>query len=293
MMNRGTKIILWVGFIAYGLALFSALTFYRLPADRVLSRLADRMTHGKILLSTGKTSSSLWKGHHLEDLKWTIQAGGSVVTEHMESLIFSPDLLGLLKGYVPVKVKGTLGGGSFQGSAGASMVRWLNRGYANFEAKEIGLEDLAVLKLIAHRAIHGKMKGKVELHGALTDLKGISGQGTMVITDGAVDVRADGYGIDSLPFARLNLPFSVEKGVADLKGGDIVGPLFRGDLEGQIGLHQDLGASLLQVTARIRPAKTSQGKEAKGYQALGDSSVVLRLHGTVAKPVISWTGAFQ
>lgn len=293
MMNRRTKIVLWVGFVIYGLALFSALTFCRLPADRILSRFVETMTDGKVLISSGKTSSSLWEGHRLEDLTWTIQAGNSVVIERMESLTLSPDLLGLLRGYVPVKVKGALGGGSFQGSAGVSVIRGLDRGYANFEAKEIRLEDLPILKVLAHRAIQGKLNGQVELYGVLTNLREINGQGMVVVTDGAVDVRADGLGIGSLPFTRLTLPFSISKGVADLKGGEIAGPLFGGDLEGEIRLHQDLSASLLQVTARIRPARPSQDKEAIGLPALGDRPMVLQLQGTVAKPVISWTGAFQ
>lgn len=292
-MNKRSKTILWVGFFLYGLALFLLLSFYRLPVDRILSGFVKNMSSGKILLSAGNVSSSLWKGHEMEDLTWSIQAGDTAATERMQSLTLSLHFLRLFRGYVPVKVKGRVAGGFFQGVAGVSIFRGLNKGYLDLQVQEIRLEELSALKLLSQRAIRGKLKAQTEVYGALSDLREISGRVTMIVTDGAVHVGDDELGIDSLPFASLTLPFSVSNGVADLKGGVIEGPLFGGDLEGRIRLHHDFNASPLQVTARIRPANPSQGMEAGSLPVLGDRPMVVELQGTVAKPVVSWAGAFQ
>ena len=43
-MKTRHKIFLWLGFIVYGLALFAVLTFYRLPADKILSKAVETAT---------------------------------------------------------------------------------------------------------------------------------------------------------------------------------------------------------------------------------------------------------
>jgi type II secretion system protein N len=292
-MKTSTRIILWVGIIVYGLALFFALTFYRLPAERILTETVERVSDGKMLLSVGKASSSVWKGHHLEDLTWTLHSGDSVVVERMSSLILSTSFLRILQGYVPVRLKGALAKGSFQISAGISMFRGLNKGFANIEAAGIELGELGALSLFAQRQIKGKLRGQADLHGSLKDLRKIHGQGTFFVEDGAVELKAEGFGIKTLSFAKLTLPLFVKDAVADLKGGEIAGPLFAGDFEGQIRLQQNLQASPVQVKARIRPAPSFQDKQAGKLPPGGDRPMVIQLQGTLARPVISWTGAFQ
>ena len=157
--ENANQVILWLGLIVYGLGLFAALTFYRLPADRILSRAVEGMSDGKILVSVEKISSSIWKGHHLENLTWTIQSEDFVAVEPMAHLTLSPGFLRLLQGYVPLCLKGALAGGSFEISMGISMLRGLNKGYANIEAAGIRLEDLKGLRLFAQREIKGKVTG--------------------------------------------------------------------------------------------------------------------------------------
>lgn len=290
-MKISTKIILLIGLIVYGLVLFLALTFYRLPADKILSGTLDRMTHGKILLSVEKRSSSLWKGHLLEGLTWTIASGTSEVVESMESLTLSPNLLRLFQGYVPINMKGVIAKGSFEASVGISMLRGLRKGYASLEALGIELENLAVLNRLAQREIKGKLKGQAELYGNLNDLMRTNGQGIIVVEDGAVDIKADVFGLRTLPFTKLTLPLIVKDGVTDLKGGEIRGPVFGGEFEGQIKLHHDFQASPIQVKARITPGQSSHDGQAGKSPVRGARPIVIELRGTIGSPIISWTGA--
>ena len=94
-MKRSTKIILWTGFLLYGLALFSVLTLYRLPADKILAKVLEAVTHGQVFVSAQRMSRSLWKGYRLEDLTWTVDSGGALISERMESLTLSPGFLKL------------------------------------------------------------------------------------------------------------------------------------------------------------------------------------------------------
>ena len=292
-MKTRTRVILWLALIVYGLGLFAALTFYRLPADRILSRAVERMSDGKMRLSTGKMTSSLWKGHHLENLTWTIQSEDFVVVEPMAHLTLSPAYLRLLQGYIPLFLKGALAGGSFEISMGVSMLRGLKKSFANIKAEGIRLEDLEALRLLAQRGIKGEVTGRANLSGSLHDPSKLSGQGMFTVLDGALDMKAEVFGIKTLPFARATLPFSVRNGTADINQGEIAGPLFEGDFEGRIGLHPDLQASTLQVIATIKPGLSLQEGQAGSLPALGARPIVIQLQGTVAAPVISWAGAFQ
>jgi type II secretion system protein N len=289
-MKTRTKIILWGGLFIYGLFLLLALTFYRLPADEILSAAIDRMTHGKILVSVEKRSSSLWRGHHLEGLTWTIYSGSSVIVEPMESLTMSPSLLRLFQGYVPINMKGVLAKGSFKLSAGISMIRGRNKGYVKLVASGIQLENLAVISSLAQREITGKLSGQADLYGVLNDFNSINGQGTIIVENGAVDIKADAFGLRTLPFQKITLPLTIKNGISDLKSGRIISPLFGGDLEGQIKLHQDFQDAPLQVKARIRPGPASHEGQAGKSPARRDRAFVIELQGTIGKPLISWTG---
>jgi type II secretion system protein N len=289
-MKTGAKITFSVGLFVYGLFLFSALTFYRLPADEILSAAINRATHGEILVTAEKSSSSLWKGHHLQNLKWTIDTGSSPVVEPMESLTLSPNLFRLFQGYLPINLRGVLAKGSFQGSAGISIFRGLNRSYASLEAHGIQLENLAVINSLAQREIKGKLRGKAHLYGTLKDPARINGRGTIIVEDGAMDMRADAFGLQTLPFEEITLPITVKNGIADLNGGEIKSPLFGGDLEGQVRLHQDFLASQLHLTARIRPGPSTQDGRTAGAPGRGSRVFVIELKGTIGKPLISWSG---
>lgn len=291
-MKTRTRIILWAGLLVYGLGLFSALTFYRLPADKILSRAIEEISGGKMHLSTGKMSSSLWKGHHLENLTWTIQLEDFVAVEPMAYLTLSTNFLRYFQGYVPLRLKGVLGRGAFDMSAGVSMFRGLDKAYAKIDAADILLGDLAALSRFAQRRIKGQVTGRAELSGSFHDLRKIIGQGTIVIEDGAMDMRAEVFGIKTLPFSKITIPFSLRNGAAEIKKGEIEGPLFGGDFEGQIGLHPDLQAGSLEVAATIRPGPSLQQGQVGNLPALKDRPILIQLQGTVAKPMISWTGAF-
>jgi type II secretion system protein N len=289
-MKTRTKIMFGAGLLFYGLILFVALTFYRLPVEEILSGAINRMTHGKVFLTAEKRSFSLWKGHRLERLTWTIYAGNSVVTEPMESLTLSPNLFRLFQGYVPVNMKGVLPEGSFKLSVGVSPLRGMSKGYATIETEGIQLETLSILKSLAQREIRGKLMGRFDFYGDLNDLARADGQGTVTIEDGALDVKADALGLHTLPFQRLVIPLTFKNGVADLRDGEIRSPLMTGDLEGQISLHQDLEASPLQLKARIRPGPPPPEGQAVRSPVRGRRPLVIELQGTLGSPLISWTG---
>jgi len=282
--------MLYVGFIVYGLALFSVLTFYRLPADKILSGTVESMTDGRVLVSSGKLSSTLWRGHHLEDLTGTIQSGNSVVVARMDYLTLSPNFLGLFQGYLPVNLKGKMAKGTFQMSAGISMVRGLDNGYASLEVVGIHLGDVEALSMLAQRQIKGKLTGRADLHGPLKELRKLKGRASILIEDGTVEARMDAFGFRAIPFLKLSLPLFVQDGVASLKEGRLTGPLFSGELEGRIRLLQDLELSPLQIRAAIRPGPSLAGEKGGNLPLSGDKPLVIRLEGTIGKPLFTFAG---
>jgi type II secretion system protein N len=286
IMKRSQKIILWLGLITYGLVLFAVLTFYRLPADKILSKAIDAATQGKVFVSAEKMSS-FWKGHRLENVTWSVQSGSALVSDRMESLTLSPRFLGLFQGYLPIEMEGILARGTFQFTTGISMIRGLSRGYANLTVFGIHLADLAAVNQTLQREIKGKLTGRAEFQGLLNEPSKLNGQATILIEDGALDTRMGAFGFGSIPFEKLSLPLTVRNGVASLKGGQLVGPVFTGEIEGQIRLLQNLQVSPLQITATMRPGSSHAGE--KGG-SLPDKPFVIQLEGTVGKPTFTMAG---
>jgi type II secretion system protein N len=289
-MKRSTKIILWAGFLLYGLALFSVLTLYRLPADKILAKVLETVTHGQVFVSAQRMSPSLWKGYRLKDLTWTVDSGGTLISERMESLTLSPSFLKLFLGYLPIEAEGVLGGGTFHMSAGVSMVHGAGKGYATLKAEGIRLEDLAVANFLMQRQMKGTLRGEADITGPLNDLRKVSGKGAIFVEDGSVETRLDLLGLKTIPFAKLTLPLTIRNGVATLKGGQIMGPLLTGDLEGQIRLQQDFRASPLQMTATIRPGPSFGDEQTGGPLIAKDRPLVVQLQGTLSRPLFSLAG---
>jgi len=287
-MTKGQKITLWLGLLVYGLALFAVLTFYRLPADRLLTKAVDAATGGKVHVSAEKVSASLWRGYRFENLTWTLQSGGAAAGVRMESLTLSPGFLGLVRGYLPVDAKGALAGGTFQISAGASMMRGLGKGYATVRAEGIDIEELGAFTRIVRREVKGRLTGQAEFYGALNELKKLNGRAGILFEDGSVDTRVEAFGIRTLPFERISLPLTVRNGVAILEGGQLAGPVLAGEFEGQIRLLPNLQVSPLQLTATVRPGPSLTGEG--GLPRSGDKPFVIQLKGTVGKPLFTLAG---
>jgi type II secretion system protein N len=289
-MKRRTKIFLWLGFLLYGLALFCLFSFYRLPADKILAKILETVTHGQVFVSAQRVSSSVWKGYRLEKLTWVVESGGTTISEKMESLTVAPSFLKLFLGYLPIEAEGPLAGGTIRINAGVSMVRGAAKGYASLEASGIRLEDLAVTSLLMQRQIKGKLRGEAEITGSLNDLRKVNGKGTVFVEDGSVETRLDFLGLKTISFSKLTLPLSIRNGVATIKGGQITGPLLTGDLQGRIRIQQDFRTSPLQMTATIRPGPSFRQEQTRFPWIEKDRPLVVRLQGTLGKPFLSLAG---
>lgn len=284
------RIAIWVGFLVYGLVLFALFTFYRLPADRILSHAVETATDGRVYVSAENVSASLLKGYLFENLTWTIQSEGAVFSERMESLTLSPGFIGLLRGYLPIEVEGVLAKGTFRFAAGVSMIRGLDKGYAHLNAVGVDLSNLAAVAQILQREVKGRFTGQAEFRGSLSGLKNLNGQATILFEKGTVDTRIEALGLGTIPFDKLTLPLTVQNGVASLREGRLVGPVLTGEFEGQIRLQQKLQISPLQITATLRPGPSLAGDKPGGLPGREDKPFVVRLQGTIGKPLFTLSG---
>jgi type II secretion system protein N len=289
-MKGQSKILLWAGFFLYGLAVFSLLTFYRLPADEILAKVVEAVSHGQVSVSEQRMSASLWEGYRLEDLTWTIEAGDTLLTERMKSLSLSPSLLKVFLGYFSVDAKGDLAGGSIQLSAGLPFVHRAGNGYASLKTDGIRIEELAAANLLMQRQIKGKLRGEADIVGPLNDLRKLSGKGAVFVEEGSVETRLDFLGLKTIPFAKLALPFTLRNGVASVKDGQIAGPLLTGDLEGWIRLQSDFRVSPIEVTATIRPGPSFDNEQTGVAVMAKNRPWVVHLRGTLSKPLFSLAG---
>jgi len=71
------------------------------------------------------------------------------------------------------------------------------------------------------------------------------------------------------------------------------GPMFSGRLSGEIRLQKDVAASLLSLTATMKPGTLLENNPLASQFLLklrkGNDPVILRLEGTLDRPSITWS----
>jgi len=293
MRNRLTQNILYLaGLAVYSIILFLIMTFYRLPADKVIGATLDNLTHGRLLLEVRKIAPTLLGGYKIEGISYGILLRDTIAKDSLKSLTIRPDYQRLLIGYLPVKIEGIMPRGEFYGKTGISIRNGLKNTYFNIKLNDMFLEDLKVIRASSDRDIRGKLNGELKINGNLTDPSSIDGDGHFFVEKGSTGTSLNLPGMESVPFNNIKLAFSIANGVMSIKTGEMEGPMFSGALSGEIRLKKKFGRSLLNLTARMRPGPLLEKNQLLG-QFLekireGKGPVIIKIEGTLDRPSISW-----
>jgi type II secretion system protein N len=291
LMSRGRKKWLTICFIAFAGVLFTAMTLYRLPAEKLIQEGLFRLTDGRVAITAESISPFFPVGYRLKNVEYRTVLGSESSKDRVKLLDISPEYWNLVRGYFPVAIKGDLVRGSFELRTGVSMWRGSKDTYVNLKTSEAYLEDFNVLRLFSGRDLKGKIRGEVNLRGNMQDLK-IDGDGHILLEEGAVETHLDQLGINDLLFKSMNILFSVKEGLVSVRESEMVGPVFSATFSGRIKLTKPLGRTLLNLTARIKPGPGLAGNERAGrlMGALGPGSepLVVKLGGTLHQPFVSW-----
>jgi type II secretion system protein N len=290
MLNR--RVMFKVGLAIYAMVLFLLMTFYRLPPEKIFGTIASKVTRGQLLFAAERVFSSFPPGYRLEGISYGLSLGDAVAKDRIESLNLRPVYGSLFLGYLPVRFRGILPHGTIDGETGISMTRGAQRGYLALNASEVQLEDFRILRSLTDRNIKGKLDADIKMNGNLTEPSEMNGAGRFLVEKGSIDTRLDVAGLKTVPFENIKSSFTIKDGVITLNNTEMDGPMFSGNLSGEIRLQKDLAASLLNVTARMIPGALLEGNPlASQFLAKirkGKDPVVLKLEGSLGRPSVTW-----
>jgi type II secretion system protein N len=291
LMGPGQRKWMTICLTAYAVVLFTAMTLYRLPAQKLIQEGLLQLTDGQVAITAERISPSFPLGYRLENVEYSTVLGGEFSKDRVKLLRIFPEYSNLVMGYFPVVIKGDMPRGSFELRTGVSMRRGSKDSYVSLRTSEAYLEDFNVLRLFSGRGLKGKIRAEVSLRGNIQDLK-INGDGHLLVEEGALESHLDQLGINDIPFKKMNIPFSVREGLISVRESEMAGPLFSGTFSGEIKLTKPLARTLLKLTARMKPGPGLAGSEQAGrfMAALGAGGepLVIKLGGTLQQPFVSW-----
>lgn len=292
-MRLGKKIFFWLGLAVYTVILFFFMTFYRLPADKLIAATLENLTEGRLFFRVQKVSPLLPPRYRLEGISYGILLGDTQITDGFSSLTLGPDYMGLFKGYLPIEIKGSMTRGSFHGKTGVSIISGVEDSYLMIKTDDLFLEDLNILGPLLNRDIKGKLKSEIKVKGDLTDPTKITGRGYFHLEKGSIDTRIDLPGLERVPFDSISLDFTFKDGKLTLNKGEMGGPMFSGNFSGEIQWEKKLANSRLKITAKLNPGPLLMNNQlARQFFRKGkreNVSLTIKIGGTLKRPSIKWS----
>jgi type II secretion system protein N len=286
--------ILIAGAVVYALLLFILMTLWRLPADRWLGYLAERITGGRIVFRAARAAPAFPLGYRLEQISYSVAHGGIPIMARLKGLTVKADPLSLLAANISVTFSADLpSGGSIRGKVGVSAFSGLERGSFTMKVMSASLEEMGIGAFL-ERSVKGTVNGELSMKGRITEPSGLTGQGLFVFQNASVDTLMDLAGLKAITFERVRLPFSVREGLVSIEKAEIEGPTFSGTVAGQVRMNKPLDNSALELTARLKPGAALENNPTVSPLLArirkGTDPVVLNLRGVIAKPSMTWGG---
>ncbi|MDP6180882.1 MAG: type II secretion system protein GspN, partial [Desulfatiglandales bacterium] len=226
-------------------------------------------------------------------ISYGIQSGDIRMKDGFRSLTLGPDYIGLLKGYLPIEIKGSMARGSFHVKTGVSVKSGLEASYLTIRVDDLFLEDLNILTPFLRRNIKGKMKSEIKVKGDLTDPTKITGGGHFNLEKGSIGTRIDLPGLEKVPFDSISLGFTFKNGTVTLNKGDMDGPMFSGNFYGEIQWKKKMADSRLKITAKLNPGPLLKNNQlARQFFRKGKREnvpLIIKIGGTLKNHSIKWS----
>ena len=291
-MHLIKKILSYTGITLYAFILFLLMTFYRLPADKLIAATMENLTKGRLLFKAEKVSPVLPTGYRLEEVSYGIFVRDTAAKDHFKSLTLGPDYREIFLGRLPIKFNGVMPRGNIHGKTGLSIPNRGKEGYLTIKATDVYLEDLNILRSFSERAFTGKLNGEIKIEGDLADLSRIYGEGHLYLEKGSIDTRINIPGMEAIPFKEIKLDFTIKDGIVVLNNSKIDGPMFSGNFSGEIRLNKGIANSEIKITARMRPGPLLENNQLTGKFLArvmkGNDPLIITVGGNLNSPNIKW-----
>lgn len=284
------KIVLGIILGCYGIGLFIALTLVRVPLTGVVVHTVNSALNGRALFSAERVDLEFPDRLRLKGAVIEIPGKASTIQEHVTEAVLRPEYRRLMQGYLPARFTGELSAGRMQGRFGLSRDVGLREAYLEVRTEGLELGSLKGMASALGREVGGTLSGELQLEGNLENVVQARGSGHITVIDGAMETKLGFPGLDTIPFERMEVLFSVQDGLVQLDQADMQGPVFTGSLRGTVELRPRLGRSRLSMQGTLAPGQEIRNNpflgRLLGRAMQGERTIPVQVRGTLERPSI-------
>jgi len=276
--------------VVYAIVLFIGLTLWRLPAEKLIPYVAERLSKGRLLLKAERADFSFPLGFNLEKVSYAFGGGVNPSTDRLDRLTVGVNPLGLIRASLGVsfRIYPPGKGATIQGDGSIPIAG--KNGSVEFSASGVQLGEMNIFKSLAGRDLKGIATGDAAVSGNFTDLSTWNGRGNLKVQKGSVDTRMDLAGLKAIPFDLVRIPFTIKDGQLSLEKVEIEGPMLSGVLSGRVKLNKVVASSTLDLTARLKFGPLFYQNPLAGAFLPkikeGSKEIILRIGGSVQRPTL-------
>jgi len=258
MIRSITKHKKCLGYILYGILLMIVLLYYRFPSDAVgdyLKSTADEI-NSSYTVWIGNVRPLFPFGVKLLRTRVSLRENPDTNLLIAESLLIKPRLWSFLKGESKYgfdcfayggDIKGTVhfsddGGEATEGPFTTSL-----------ELRDLRINDYEYLFTLIGRNVKGILGGNITYSGQNGLLINGTGEASLRISDGSVELLQPIFSLKSVRFDDLWIKMILEKTKIKLTRVEMGGKEIKGTLSGTIGLKQSFSKSRLALRGSIEP----------------------------------------
>jgi len=248
----------WLGYILYGILLMIVLLYYRFPSDAVgdyLQTTADEINPGYTVW-IGEVRPLLPFGVRLLKTRVSLKEDPDTNLLIAESLIIKPRLWSFLKGESKYGVDCFAYGGDIKGTVHFSEDggEATDRPFTtSMELRGLRINDYEYLFKLIGRNVKGILGGNITYSGQGSFLINGTGDASLRISDGSVELMQPVFSLKSVNFDDLWIKMILDKRKINLTRVEIGGKEIKGTLSGTIGLKQNFSNSRLALRGSIEP----------------------------------------
>ena len=252
MMQKKWK---WPGYILYGIFLTTGLLYYRFPSDTIKTYLESAVfrANPRIILSMKGLRPGFPPRVDLENVTISLKETPQKPLVRAKDMAIMPAVGSFLSGTYEYHVDAHAYQGDIKGRVCFERHDMKSPFKASVTLKGIQVGRHPHLPPLVGRDVSGVLEGQIDYAGQRDRLIKGAGQGTLVISDGRVELLQPVLGLTSLDFNRLSMKMVLKDRKIALTDVELEGGAVKGELSGTITLRSDFWRSRLDLKGTMEP----------------------------------------
>ncbi|MBW1779160.1 MAG: type II secretion system protein GspN [Deltaproteobacteria bacterium] len=245
----------WIGYVLYGLFLTTGLLYYRFPADTIRVYMESSMARAnpRILVSLKGLRPGFPPGVDLEGARISLKETPQKPLLRAKKIAITPDVWSFVSGISEYYFDARAYQGDIKGRVRFDRHNVKAPFAASVLLKGIHVGRHPYLPPLVGRDVSGVLEGKIDYTGQRNRFIDGTGHGTLVISDGRVQLLQPILGLDALNFDRLSVKMALKDRKVALTRLELEGPAVKGELSGTIFLKSNVSRSRLDLRGSMEP----------------------------------------